>query len=252
MQDEQQPSETLNVSGGEVEKNRFDGNSAPIFKDVSGSVTINHNYLADTQGFPHCNLGAFRDENAKAISVRENELYGSEVIPIKDRLNNLFIQKRELEIRLEYIESEISRIESTLESETNLSLTILLHWLSGRRVLAEKYGKIALRGFRDLRQEAEAKGDLDDFYFEVENYLELIYFSLERDNKILLQEPIIPPTFADPEIYENASSDAYKEVFRILKGYIPKDNVESSLRGKLEDHFDELLERLQAYFLSPP
>jgi len=247
MQNEQQSSETLYVSGSEVEKNNFAENHAPIFKDISGSVTIN-NYLAEIKGFPHFNLGSARDETSKTIPVQANELGSSETVQIKDELNNLFIQKKKLEIRLEYIESEISRIEFALKSETNLNIATLLHWLSDRKDLAEKYGKIALRGFQSLRQEAEAKGDLDDFYFEVENYLELIYFSLKRGNKILLQEPIIPPTFADPYIYENASSDTYKEVFRILKEYIPKDNIESSLRSKLEEHFDELLERLQAYF----
>lgn len=246
MQNEQQPSETFNVSSGKVEKNRFDGNSAPIFKDNSGSIIIN--YLTDIKDLAQHNLAAIRDANANTISSQENRLDSNETTTIKDELDSLIVQKKELEIRLEYIDSEISRIESALKSETNLSIATLLHWLSDRKDLAEKYGKIALRGFQSLRQEAEAKGDLDDFYFEVENYLELIYFSLKRGNKILLQEPIIPPTFADPYIYENASSDTYKEVFRILKEYIPRDNVESSLRSKLEDHFDELLERLQAYF----
>jgi len=248
MPDEQQPSETLIVSGGEVEKNRFTENSGSIFKDNSGSITINHHYSADLGRISPCYEDAVRNESARAFPVQESELGSSETILIEDRLNNLFIQKKELEIRLECIESEISRFKSMLKSETDPNLAVLLHWLSGKRDLAEKYGKIALRGFQRLRQEAEARGDLDDFYFEVESYLELIDLSLEKNDKIFLQESIIPPTFADSSIYENASSDAYRAVFRILKEYIPRDDVEASLRSKLENHFDALLERLQVYF----
>jgi hypothetical protein len=247
MQSEQQSSETLNVSGGEVEKNSFDRNNAPIIKDSSGSVVINYNYSIDAQKHPHCDLSANRDGSTNT-TPQENQLRSSQIISIQDKLNNLRNQKRELEKRLECIESEISRIEIALQSETNPSLAALLHWLSSGKNLAEKYGKIALRGFQDLRREAEAKGRLDDFYFEIENYLELIFFSLKYGDKIFLQESDISPTFADLDIYQNASSDAYKEVLRILKENIPKDNIETSLRSKLEDHFDELLERLQAYF----
>jgi hypothetical protein len=246
MQSEQPSSENFNVLGGEVEKNSFDGNNAPIFKDISGSVTINHNYSPAPKDFYHYNSNKTGDENKNII--QEDGIVSRETIPIKDKLNSLFTQKRELEIRLECIESEISRIRSAWKSEIDPNLAILLHWLSDRKELAEKYGKIALRRFRKLKEEAEAKGDLDDFYFEVENYLESISFSLEKDDKIFLQESTISPTFADPDIYENASSDAYREVFKILKENIPKDDVEPSLRSKLEDHFDKLLERLQAYF----
>ena len=246
MQNEQQSSETFNVSSGEVEKNRFDGNSAPIFKDNSGQITLN--YLIVGKGLAQHNLAATRDASANTMPSQENRLDSNETTTIKDELDSLIVQRKELEVKLEYIELQISRIEAALKSEIDPSLSSLLHWLSSRKNLAEKYGKIALRGFQGLKREAEAKGDLDDFYFEVENYLELISFSLEKDDKVFLQESIIFPTFADPDIYENASSEIYKEVFRILKENIPRDNIESSLRSKLEDHFNELHERLQAYF----
>ena len=223
MQDEQQPSETLNVSGGEVEKNRFDGNSAPIFKDVSGSVTINHNYAA---------------------SYSKNIIESSNLTQIECNLNELLAQKRELEIQLESVRSKINQI---LKEKTDPKLINSLNWLADRHQLAEKYGKRVLRDFRDLKQEAEEKGSLDDFFFQVERYLELVEFSLRYDNKIFLQEPAIYPTFADPDMYVYASTDIYKEVFRILKESIPKSNVDVSMRSKLEDHFDELLERLQTY-----
>ena len=254
MQNEQQSSETFNVSGGEVEKNSFDGNNAPIIKDSSGSVRIYYNYSIfynysnAIDSSPHCGLDSIRNESANTIPSQVNGLYDSKIIIINDKLHNLLIQKRELEIKLEYLELEISQIESVLKSETNPSLTMLLHWLSSGKDLAEKYGKITLRGFQSLKREAEEKGDLDDFYFEVESYLELIYFSFKTDNKIFLQEPAISPTFADPDTYENVSADVYKKVFEILKEYIPVDNIKPSFRSKLEDHFDVLLKRLQAYF----
>jgi hypothetical protein len=248
MQNEQQPSENLNVLGGEVEKNSFDRNNAPIIKDSSGSVIINYNYSTDTKEFPHYNLDAIRDDSHNTTFFEGNEPGSNKTISIKDKLNNLLIQKRKLEVRLEHIESEISRIESTLKSEIDPSLATLLHWLSARKHLAEKYGKIALRGFQALRREAEEKGNLDDFYFQIENYLELVHLSFSRNNKLFLQEPRIPPTFADCEAYEHASQNIYREVFKIIKDDIPKDDVEFSLRSKLEDHLDELLRRLQAYF----
>ncbi|NJO68554.1 MAG: hypothetical protein HC830_04090 [Bacteroidetes bacterium] len=120
--------------------------------------------------------------------------------------------------------------------------------MSSRKYLAEKYGKIALREFKDLKQEAEAKGTLDDFYFQIESYLELVYFSFAKSKKFFLREPQVPPTLADFDIYNHASQDLYKDVFKILKKNIPKDNVESNFRSMLEDYFDELLERLKAYF----
>lgn len=247
MQNEQQSSEAFNVSGGEVEKNSFDGNNAPIFKDISGSVTINHNYLADTKGFPYCNLGMIRDESGNMIPSQKNKLSSSKITQAKDKLNELITQKRELEIQLESVRSQINQI---LKGEIDSKLVNLLNWLADRHQLAGKYGKMTLRGFPNLRQEAEAKGNLDDFFFEVESYLELVEFSLRYNNKIFLQEPSIPPTFADPDIYFSASSDIYKEVFRILKENIPKSNIDVSVRSKLEDNFDELLERLQTYFSS--
>lgn len=164
-------------------------------------------------------------------------------------IDELLIRKSLLEKRLEIVELEIKRVTSSLRKDNiEPSLYILLDWLSGKKYLAERYGKIALRSFQSLRKEAEAKGNLDDFYFQLESYLELIYLSLSKDKKIFLREPQTPPTFADFDLYDHASPDVYKEVFRILKENIPKDNVESFQKNKLEEHFNELLERLQAYF----
>lgn len=246
MQDEQQPSETWNVSDSEVEKNSFDRNNAPIIKDASGSITIN--YYTGQKAFPACDLDTVKDENSSKNAACGDKSNDNKVVQNRKKLNDLLTQKRDLEIKLERVESEINRIELALKDEANPSLTSLLHWLSGRKHLSEKYGKIVLRGFQNLKQEAESEGNLDDFYFQIEHYLELIYLSFSKDKKLFLQEPGIPPTFADFDTYEHASQEIYKEVFRVLKENIPQDNVEHSLRSKLEDHFDELLKRLQAYF----
>jgi hypothetical protein len=245
MQNEQQSTETWNVSDSEVEKNNFISNKAPIIKDTSGQIIINY-HVAPIPSDHNLDTVAARDDDASVPYL--NSPGNSKTLENREKLKELLTEKRELEIKLERIESEISRIEAILKSEAHPDLALLLHWLSGRKHLAEKYGKIVLRGFPNLRQEAEAQGNLDDFYFQIEHYLELIHLSLSKDKKLFLREPGIPPTFADCEIYKYAAPNIYVEVFRRLKENIPQDNVESSLRSKLEDHFDELLKRLQVYF----
>jgi len=244
MQNDQQPPETWNVSGGEAQKNKFDRNKAPIIKDSRAPITIN-NYYANTKVSSDLDLDSIRDGNANTSPFQENRSDSNEAMQIRNKLDDLLSQKRELEIQLESVRSQINQI---LKGEINSKLINLLNWLADRHQLAEKYGRITLRGFQNLKQEAEVKGNLDDFFFQIESYLELVDFSLRYDNKIFLQEPPITPTFADPDVYVAASPDIYKEVFRILKENIPKSNVDICVRSKLEDHFDELLERLQTYF----
>ncbi|NJR48243.1 MAG: hypothetical protein HC780_00525 [Leptolyngbyaceae cyanobacterium CSU_1_3] len=254
MEEEQKPPETWNVSGGETEKNSFDGNNAPIIKDNSGSIinnttnTINNYNCANPNASPDSNLGEVKELDINANPSYENKFDDSESIQIGKKLNDLLTQKRDLEIKLKRVESEINRIQSALKSEVDPGLAPLLHWLSGRKHLSRKYGNIALRSFQSLKQEAEAKGNIDDFYFQIESYLELIYFSLSRNKKLFLREPGVPPTYADFNLYDHASKSLYEEAFRILKENIPQDNVEPSLKVKVEHHFDELLKRLQAYF----
>lgn len=248
MQDQQKNSETLNISGGQVEQSSFDGNHAPVIKDNAGNVTINHFY-SDSKKLSHNDdSNAYKDRIDDTTSHQDDSINSVKTANVRDELRYLLVEKKELEIKLQGIESKIRRIEYTLKGESNPSLTSLLHWLDERKHLSKKYGNIAFKRFRDLKKEASEKESLDDFYFQIENYLELIRISLQRDNKIFLREPRVPPTFSDIDIYEYASSDLYKEVFKILIENIPRDNVESSLRDKLEEHFDELLKSLQAHF----
>ncbi|MBM0743291.1 toll/interleukin-1 receptor domain-containing protein [Phormidium sp. CLA17] len=198
-------------------------------------------------------VGIFIEKLVKSIkksSSRDLTSVSSNREPRFDStIDDLLVRKSLLEKKLEAVELEIERVTLSLKKDSvEPGLDILLHWLSGRRLLAERYGRIALRSFQSLRREAEEKGNLDDFYFQLESYLELIYLSLSKDNKLFLREPQTPPTFADFDVYDHASPDVYREVFRILKENIPNDNVESSQKSKLEEHFDELCERLQAYF----
>lgn len=248
MQNQQKNLETLKISGDQVEQSSFDGNHAPVIKDNAGTVTV-YNYYSDSK-MPSHNEGS-NDHKTRIndnISLQNNYKNSEENVNIRDKLKYLFAEKKGLEIRLQDIEAKIKLIESTFEGQSNPSLAPLLHWLNDVKHLSKKYGDIAFRRFKDLKKEAREKESLGDFYFQIEKYLELVRISLQRNNKMFLRESRIPPTFSDINIYEYASSDLYKEVFRILIENIPKDNVESSLRDKLEEHFNELLKSLQAHF----
>lgn len=161
--------------------------------------------------------------------------------PIDIYLQELGIRKKALDQQLREVEMEIRNVTSSLKKDIDPGLSAVLEWLNGRQDLARKYGGLALKKNLELKQELKERNELELFYIEIDSYLELVLYALLGNDESLLYEPGIP-MLANDENYKFSSTAVYRETFEILKRNIP--NFEASAKCKLENHIDQLADRL--------
>jgi hypothetical protein len=135
----------------------------------------------------------------------------------------------------------ISLIEKILQLGVSSQTREILDWLSNKENLAKHAGDYALNNSIDLQRLISRVSDpdekdkiIDDFYWEIEKYLELIYASLLTRSYDLLDKPNIPPSLP---------STAYETAFIHIKQTIPA-HIESNTAKKLRSYLDYLLLKL--------
>ncbi|KAM3101543.1 toll/interleukin-1 receptor domain-containing protein [Phormidesmis sp. 146-12] len=161
---------------------------------------------------------------------------------LSDKLEKLICKKNGLEQEIKEIEQRLDRI-SSLENRVDSSLDPLLDWLSSRESIAERCGAKALEKFPRLKLEVKRKDSLSKFFLEISTCLEFISMSIARDNIIFVNEPALPPTLADSNMYKSADSNVYEEAFRLIKDRIPP-YIDISIKSKLEARIDYAVLRL--------
>jgi TIR domain/Phycobilisome protein len=161
--------------------------------------------------------------------------------PTEKRLEDLYAEKKATERKIYALSQEIEKLEAFLLDGSDPKQDTVLNWLKDRSHLAKTYGRKALREFKDLSEEVnnseETEKKRNQFYWELESYLELIYYAIVSGSKDMLINPKIFPSFSDPERYENASSELYRQALDRIKNEIPL-SVSVELKQIVEEYFD--------------
>ena len=164
-----------------------------------------------------------------------------EDMPKSLKLEILQPKKATGELRVAQIERDIANIEQQLQSDVELDLRPALNWLSDQAGLARKASDYALKHSLELKASIEKISDpgsrvtaKEDFTWELEKYLELIYYSLLIRSFDLLNEPVISPS---------QPMAAYDSAFTFIKERIPPHTV-AKVCEQVKCYLDYLIERL--------
>lgn len=165
---------------------------------------------------------------------------------LQSKLIALLKKQDALTLEIEDVKRRLEA-EEGLRSQPDPDLQLLLDWLSSiKEIRVKEYGDKTLKDFPNLKNEVIKENNLDRFYLEISCYLDFIRLSVERDNEIFIDEPALPPTLANSEIYESACPDIYTEFFSLVKDRIPK-HIKPTVRDKLGANIDSFLKRLLFY-----
>jgi TIR domain/Phycobilisome protein len=159
------------------------------------------------------------------------------------RLEDLYAEKKITERKIYMLSQEIENLEAFLLDGSDPRQETVLTWLKDRSHLAQTFGKKALRDFKDLSEEIKNSGEAErkknQFYWELESYLELIYYAIVAGSKDMLMNPKIFPSLSDPDRYENASSDLYRQALDRIKKEIPS-SLAVEIKQTVEDYFEDM------------
>lgn len=167
-------------------------------------------------------------ESAQGVFQKVQELHG-------------ILRSGALDSRVWLRGKSISLIEKLLQLGVSPQIRATLDWLSNTESLAKHAGDYALENsvhlqtrisnISDPEQRDESK---DDFYWEIEQYLKLIYASLLTHSHDLLDKPILHPSLPNA---------AYEMAFAYIKQAIP-EYIENNAAEKLKDYLDYLTPKL--------
>ena len=142
----------------------------------------------------------------------------SEVNSLREKIKILQEEKKAAELRLQNLDKQIREEESKLENIISPELAIILQLLLNRKELSNKYGKLALKNFPELKSEVEAMpGELEQFCLEIDRCLELICYALKFGQLHCLDALNIEFLLTDNNRHKYATSSIYKTVFDILR-----------------------------------
>ncbi|WP_204150612.1 hypothetical protein [Leptolyngbya sp. CCY15150] len=137
--------------------------------------------------------------------------------------------------RLEILNRQISEEERKLQNTLSTNLKELLEWLKNNQ------RELSHSAFRYMSEQKTSlinglsKEEQEDFQWDIEKYVESVYFSILSNSFTLLDEPAIEPAINSPEAYEAA--------FAFIKQKAP-GRFNQEVVGLMSSRFDYLLERL--------
>ena len=171
-----------------------------------------------------------------AISVEEAKRIFQRVPELHDVLRD-----RVLASRINLANWLMDLIEKPLRWPVSTEVRDALDWLSDTTNIAKQAGDYALENSQELQRlisnisdQEQVERIMDDFYWEIEKYLERIYVSLLTHSFALLDKPDIRPSLP---------SLAYEAAFTYIKEAIP-EGINNNVAKKIKKYIDTLLPRL--------
>ncbi len=154
----------------------------------------------------------------------------NEAILEKEKLEQLHVQATEKELVIQGLREEIAPIEKQLINEIDSNLRTAINWLYSQQDFLVK------RACREVQKENPqlSEDELDDFSFQLEQYLDLIRRAIVAQSNNLLQEP-------HPPLLPNIS--LYMQALEIVKTRIPED-MHDRAKVELKSRLDYLKARL--------
>lgn len=137
--------------------------------------------------------------------------------------------------RLRILDRQIAEEENKLRATAPENLQEALEWLKNNQsLLPHDAFKYALAKAPDVLGEL-SEDEKEDFQWDLEKYIESIYFATLSGSFYLLDEPVIGPSISSPEAYQMA--------FTFIKKKVPGRLGEEALNA-IAERLDYLLERL--------
>lgn len=169
----------------------------------------------------------------------------SETQKLFDQREQIDMKKASLEaqrnisrLRLERIQQEIYPLEEQIQFDLKPNLRKALDWLSNREIIAKKASDYVFKNCSSL-EEIFSIGDPEeasqDFCWNLEKYLELIYFSLLTESHDLLEEPVITPSLL--------LRNAYELAFTFIEQRIPK-SIDDEVSREIKICLEYLINRI--------
>ena len=137
--------------------------------------------------------------------------------------------------RLDYLDKRVSEIQSDLQS------AFPEHYQEGLNWLKTHQKDISVRASQHALQQLSSsltslsEDDREDFQWDVEKYIESVYYAVSDNSFQILDEPVIGPSIDVPEVYQIA--------FSFIKKKIPSRLSEDVIKA-ISERFDYLLGRL--------
>jgi len=137
--------------------------------------------------------------------------------------------------RIESLDKRIAEEESKLQKAVADHIQEVLEWLKKNEQKLSKDAKdYALTKHTDIFKDLSVE-EQDDFRWEIEKYIESIYFSTLSSSFDLLDEPVVEPSVTFPEAYQTA--------FEFIKRKIPP-RLDQDTKELVSERFDYLFKRL--------
>jgi predicted DNA-binding protein YlxM (UPF0122 family) len=137
--------------------------------------------------------------------------------------------------RIESLDKRIAEEESKLQEAVADHIKELLEWLKkNEQKLSQDAKNYALAKHTDIFENLSVE-EQDDFRWEIEKYIESIYFSTLSSSFDLLDEPVVEPSVTFPEAYQTA--------FEFIKRKIPP-RLDQDAKELVSERFDYLFKRI--------
>lgn len=148
-------------------------------------------------------------------------------------LKSLKETERAAEAKIGQLNQQLAKAEETLKPDFPLQIQEALKWLSDQNYIAKEACRQVFKYNSDVQNLSE--DEQDDFRWEIEKYIETVYYSLVAGNLDLLDKPPIRPSINLP--------DAYKEAFDHVKKIAPK-KIDLGAISKISALFDYLFKQI--------
>ncbi len=137
--------------------------------------------------------------------------------------------------RIESLDKRIAEEERKLQEAVADHIKEVLEWLKkNEQKLSQDAKDHALAKHTDIFKDLSVE-EQDDFRWEIEKYIESIYFSTLSSSFDLLDEPVVEPSVTFPEAYQTA--------FEFIKRKIPP-RLDQDAKELVSERFDYLFKRL--------
>lgn len=137
--------------------------------------------------------------------------------------------------RVEALERRLIEMQNELQQALPEHYQEALNWLkSNQKEFSSSACSYAVKKNSELLKDLSEE-DQDDFQWDVEKYIESVYYAISDSSFEILDEPVTGPSIDVPEAYQTA--------FLFIKKKVPP-RFEKDITLAISDRFDYLLKRL--------
>lgn len=175
------------------------------------------------------------EEEEDLYSGKESSKKSASLSVQKSVVSDLDLLRQAGQEHLGVLERQIALEEIKYKENLGKQLKEALEWLkTNMKKLARESGDYAFSKFADASRSLTEE-DKEDFQWNIEKYIEAVYYAILSNSDSLLDEPAISPSISSKELYKTA--------FQFIGKKIPP-RTSKEIVALISDHFKYLLSRL--------